>query len=208
MSSPPFPTGHGGLVQIVQIVPVDRGVPALPFHGAGCPALPQAAGWVEVAGLESALSDGGPVDWMVGDRPLVFLSVEATLYAFDRDCPICGASLGDGRLELDLLRCSRCDRGFDPRQAGASVDGPGRLEPVPLIAADGTVRVVVGVCGAGDGAAADEAPDTASMASVIPGARADPLVALSFEDAAETASPFAPFAGLADPSLERADDVA
>ena len=42
-----------------------------------------------------------------------------------------------------MLRCPRCDAGFDVVHAGAGQNGTGHLEPIPLLVREGVLSIAV-----------------------------------------------------------------
>jgi Fe-S cluster biogenesis protein NfuA/nitrite reductase/ring-hydroxylating ferredoxin subunit len=65
------------------------------------------------------------------------------IYAYHDRCPACTSSLAGARLTGAVLRCPRCDAGFDVVHAGASVDGASHLEPIPVLLRDGVLSMAV-----------------------------------------------------------------
>jgi Fe-S cluster biogenesis protein NfuA/nitrite reductase/ring-hydroxylating ferredoxin subunit len=114
------------------------------------PAAPQGA-WAAAGGLPQ-LSGGGVMVKQVAGASVLFLRLEdGTPYAYRPECPGCGGSLEEGRLEgAGLvgaeLACPGCGHRYDVVRAGRCADAPDlHLEPVPLLVdAAGLVRVAVG----------------------------------------------------------------
>src|SRR5262249_53423427 len=98
-----------------------------------------------VVGSLPQLSSGGTLLKEVGGRPVVFLSLERTFYAYAAECPACKASLDGAALDGDELRCPGCSLRYDARHAGASLDSAGvQLEPIPLLQSDsGIVKIAL-----------------------------------------------------------------
>lgn len=92
--------------------------------------------------------DGTPADGVtalqVNGSRLAVARLDGQLYAYRDRCAACGASLDGGRLRGDLLECPTCACTFDARHAGRRDGGGAGLEPVPLLADEGGVRVAVG----------------------------------------------------------------
>jgi hypothetical protein len=51
--------------------------------------------------------------------------------------------LAGTRLTGTVLRCPRCDAGFDAVRAGAGVDANSHLEPIPVLVRDGVLSMAV-----------------------------------------------------------------
>jgi Fe-S cluster biogenesis protein NfuA/nitrite reductase/ring-hydroxylating ferredoxin subunit len=112
------------------------------FSGRALPLAPTT--WVEL-GAEAPAS-GATASVAVAGVPLLLANVGGTLLAYRDACAACGASLRDGELDGGALACPSCGRSFVLPLAGRSLDEEGeplQLAPVPLLAADGRVRVAV-----------------------------------------------------------------
>lgn len=97
--------------------------------------------WMPVGDLPA----GNPASLEVAGVPLLFLREGDRTYAYRDVCPQCGGTLHEGSLQGIELRCGSCGHRYDVRNAGRSLDGAGiHLQPVPLLARDGTVRVALG----------------------------------------------------------------
>jgi Fe-S cluster biogenesis protein NfuA/nitrite reductase/ring-hydroxylating ferredoxin subunit len=81
----------------------------------------------------------------VAGIPLLLCRTTEALYAYRDRCAACGGSFQGAALAGTALTCPACGHRFDVRQAGASVDGNCRLEPVPLLVEQGRCRVAVPV---------------------------------------------------------------
>ncbi len=80
----------------------------------------------------------------IGNVPLALCRLATGWYAYRNGCPGCGSALDGAALTGDVLTCPGCGRRYDARLAGRSVDGQDlHLDPVPLLAEDGTVRVAL-----------------------------------------------------------------
>jgi Fe-S cluster biogenesis protein NfuA/nitrite reductase/ring-hydroxylating ferredoxin subunit len=89
------------------------------------------------------LQDGAMRPLQVAAVPVLFLKAGGHLYAYRNHCPACEASLDAGVLESKMLSCRRGHR-FDVQRAGLSPDNPEiHLEPFPLLAAGGRVKISV-----------------------------------------------------------------
>jgi nitrite reductase/ring-hydroxylating ferredoxin subunit len=65
------------------------------------------------------------------------------LYAYQDRCGNCTGSLAGAKLDGAVLRCPRCDAGFDVVHAGAGLDGTSHLEPIPLLVREGVLSMAV-----------------------------------------------------------------
>jgi Fe-S cluster biogenesis protein NfuA/nitrite reductase/ring-hydroxylating ferredoxin subunit len=117
--------GHGGQ-QLLQIQPLHR-----------------PAGWTVLPGVAGLLPGERRVVEAAGVAVLV-CSAEGSLYAYRDACAACGAGLEEAVLAGAELGCAACGRRFDVTRAGRGLDGDGlHLEPLPLLADGGEVRVAV-----------------------------------------------------------------
>src|SRR4051795_9537844 len=130
----PAPAPAGGLLQIEMALPM---APA--GNGNGHEAWAMAGGMPELRG-------GGRVVKTIAGEPVLFASVDDTVYAYRPGCPACGASLAEGALLGTELACSGCAHRYEVRLAGRCLDDPElHLEPVPLLVDDaGLVKVALG----------------------------------------------------------------
>jgi Fe-S cluster biogenesis protein NfuA/nitrite reductase/ring-hydroxylating ferredoxin subunit len=130
----PAPTPAGGLLQIEMALPM-----APTGNGSGHEAWAMAGGMPELRG-------GGRVVKTVAGEPVLFASVDDTVYAYRPGCPACGASLAEGALLGTELACSECAHRYEVRLAGRCLDDPElHLDPVPLLVDDaGLVKVALG----------------------------------------------------------------
>ena len=79
----------------------------------------------------------------LGSR-IVLSRVDGILYAFRDACPACGSLMGGGNVNGSLLVCPSCNKNYDPRLAGRSIESRGlHLEPVPLLEDRDGVRVAI-----------------------------------------------------------------
>jgi len=119
---------------------VEGVVPAAPgqhFH------LPKGApSWTIVGKTDEVAShDLNAVD--VNGTRVLLLKLGENLYAYRDVCPECQSALDTGALDHDTLSCPGGHR-FDVRHAGAGLDHQEyHLDPFPLIAANGFVKVSV-----------------------------------------------------------------
>jgi Fe-S cluster biogenesis protein NfuA/nitrite reductase/ring-hydroxylating ferredoxin subunit len=101
--------------------------------------------WEVVEGLDG-LEPGRLAGIEVGGAGVVVCSVGGELYAYRDRCPACGAALaGAAVLEAAVLTCGACRERYSARLAGRGIDRPElHLDPLPLLAGDGGVRLAVG----------------------------------------------------------------
>jgi Fe-S cluster biogenesis protein NfuA len=130
MTAPPEPA-------LLQIGPRPGGVTAVP-PGAG----PQAGGeWVALPDIGPPSSR--PVTASAGGMAVLVCSVRGTLYAYRDACASCGASMGAGQLDREVLTCP-CGARYDVCRAGQGLGGlAAHLDPLPLLADSQGVRVAV-----------------------------------------------------------------
>jgi Fe-S cluster biogenesis protein NfuA/nitrite reductase/ring-hydroxylating ferredoxin subunit len=75
---------------------------------------------------------------------ILIANVQGSLLAFRDACAACGEPLADGELKGGVLACPRCERRFYLPRAGRSMDEERLLlEPVPLLAQNGGVRIAI-----------------------------------------------------------------
>ncbi|MGX9791023.1 NifU family protein [Mycobacterium sp. MMS18-G62] len=91
----------------------------------------------------AALQDGEVGGFLVAGAPVLACRVGENLFAYGDRCGNCTASLAGAQLEGAVLRCPRCDAGFDVIRAGAGLDGSGHLDPIPLLVRDGVLSMAV-----------------------------------------------------------------
>ena len=143
---------------IQKVAPDVEGIEADTGSDAAAPALlqltvsddlrdgPAADGtWTAAGGLPQ-LSGGGTLVKDVSGESLLFLRVDADLFAYRPRCASCGESLEEAELAGAELTCASCASHYDVRRAGRCLDAPElHLEPVPLLVGeDGLVKVAVG----------------------------------------------------------------
>jgi Fe-S cluster biogenesis protein NfuA len=101
------------------------------------------ADWQAVPEL-SGLAPGGLRSVTVAGGRVIVCRCGDTLLAYRDACPTCGSSLVDGVLTGDRLACPSCAAGYDVRLAGRG-DGGTHLDPLPLLADGGEVRIATAV---------------------------------------------------------------
>jgi nitrite reductase/ring-hydroxylating ferredoxin subunit len=101
--------------------------------------------WEVVEGLEG-LEAGALTAVEVGGAEVVVCRVAGELYAYRDRCPACGAGLAAAAgLQAEVLACGSCRQRYDVRLAGRGLDRPElHLDPLPLLAGNGGVRLAVG----------------------------------------------------------------
>jgi Fe-S cluster biogenesis protein NfuA/nitrite reductase/ring-hydroxylating ferredoxin subunit len=101
--------------------------------------------WAMAGGMPE-LSNGGPLLKEVSGEPVLFVKLDANLYAYRPACPGCGESLAGAGLNGVELECTSCRNRYDVLRAGRCLDAPQlHLEPVPLLVdRDGLVKVALG----------------------------------------------------------------
>lgn len=89
---------------------------------------------------------------LVGDTAAVVCNVAGSLYAYADRCAVCGSGLTGAELEGALLACPGCAQRYNVVRAGrgssgseqvAATRGTVHLDPLPLLAENGGVRIAV-----------------------------------------------------------------
>ena len=100
-------------------------------------------GWEEVSDIHSLASSCVRMVEVSG-RPVLFCRLGESLYAYGNDCPGCGRTLNDARLEMTNLVCTHCGQQYDVIRAGRGLDQPSlHLEPFPLLVEQGRTKVAL-----------------------------------------------------------------
>jgi Fe-S cluster biogenesis protein NfuA/nitrite reductase/ring-hydroxylating ferredoxin subunit len=89
------------------------------------------------------LASGEVGGFLVAGGPALACRVGEDLYAYQDRCGNCTGSLAGAKLDGAVLRCPRCDAGFDVVHAGAGLDGTAHLEPIPLLVREGVLSMAV-----------------------------------------------------------------
>jgi Fe-S cluster biogenesis protein NfuA/nitrite reductase/ring-hydroxylating ferredoxin subunit len=98
--------------------------------------------WMVIDDL-GRLEDGEMRFREVSGVPIIFLKAGGNLFGYRNRCPACSASLEGAVLESTSLTC-RSGHHFNVQRAGLCPDNPEmHLEPFPLLAANGKVRISV-----------------------------------------------------------------
>ena len=79
----------------------------------------------------------------VGGATLAIACIEGTLLAFIDCCPACSSPVTAGTLLGGILACPECGGSYELPRAGLATDGGAQLDPVPLLADSGGVRVAL-----------------------------------------------------------------
>jgi nitrite reductase/ring-hydroxylating ferredoxin subunit len=102
----------------------------------------EAPEWLQVHNAAD-LAEGGMMTIHEGNEPLVLCKLGNQFYAYYDRCPGCNMPLHLGSLEGGTLTCQLAHR-YDIRHAGRGVDGNClHLEPLPLLAQNGAVKVAL-----------------------------------------------------------------
>ncbi len=97
--------------------------------------------WNIINGLET-LNTGTLLAKTVQQESLLFCLIAGTYYAYRNRCRNCNARLDQGKLEHTTLICFTCNKQYDLCRAGRCLDTPSLfLEPIPLLAKDGQIKV-------------------------------------------------------------------
>jgi Fe-S cluster biogenesis protein NfuA/nitrite reductase/ring-hydroxylating ferredoxin subunit len=98
--------------------------------------------WQPVPEL-AELGDGEVGGFSVAGATALACRLGEEFYAYRDRCPNCTGSLAGAQLHDAVLRCPRCDAEFDVVHAGAGIDGPAHLEPLPVLVRDGVLSMAV-----------------------------------------------------------------
>lgn len=102
-----------------------------------------APGWVPLPDVGPPSSR--PVSATAAGTAVLVCAVRGTLYAYRDACAACGAAMGDGLLEREILTCPACSAQYNVRLAGQGVADPdAHLDPLPLLSDSQGVRVAIG----------------------------------------------------------------
>lgn len=102
------------------------------------------AAWQPVPAL-AELAPGEVGGFLVGSTTALVCRVGDDVYAYVDRCPNCTGSLAGTQLRGAMLRCPRCDAGFDAVHAGTGLDGhqDDHLEPIPVLLRGGVLSMAV-----------------------------------------------------------------
>ena len=98
--------------------------------------------WHSLDGADS-VAEGRIQSAEVGGATLAVARIDGTLLAFLDCCPSCSSPVTGGTLLGGILACPECASSFDLPRAGLATDGGAQLDPVPLLADSGGVRVAL-----------------------------------------------------------------
>lgn len=98
--------------------------------------------WQPVPAL-AELAAGEVGGFLVAGTVVLACRVGADVYAYRDRCPRCTESLAGAQLRGTRLRCPRCGAVFDAVHAGAGVEQPEHLDPVPVLMRDGVLSMAV-----------------------------------------------------------------
>jgi Fe-S cluster biogenesis protein NfuA/nitrite reductase/ring-hydroxylating ferredoxin subunit len=132
----------GGGPQLIQLEPRRRPGAGVPEPSAGASPAPR---WATID-AHDAPARIGVAGVEVGGEHVVLCRPgdDDALFAYRDRCPGCGASLAAAAVLASTLACASCGRAFDVRLAGRATDGGDlHLDPLPLLADDGRIRVAV-----------------------------------------------------------------
>jgi Fe-S cluster biogenesis protein NfuA/nitrite reductase/ring-hydroxylating ferredoxin subunit len=106
--------------------------------------LPLRVSWIT---LETAGPPPGSLETVSPDGvSLALVRLGDTFYAYRNACPGCGGAFAGDCLRAAALACPGCGAEYDVRLAGRPLSGSDScLEPVPLLARDGAIRVALPV---------------------------------------------------------------
>jgi len=114
-------------------------------HGGRQPANLAGSSWIAL-GQPPQPGPGGLAAVDLPGVRVVVCKVDESWYAYRDSCPSCGAFLAGGALQHEVLACPACGCRYDVRRAGGCIDGDGlHLEPLPLLAEQGALRIAVPV---------------------------------------------------------------
>ena len=99
------------------------------------------AAWHELAG--AAVDEGRIQSLEAEGIALAVARIEGTLLAFRDCCATCNSPITEGTLLGGVLACPECATRYDLPRAGLAVEGGAQLDPVPLLAEAGGVRVAL-----------------------------------------------------------------
>jgi Fe-S cluster biogenesis protein NfuA/nitrite reductase/ring-hydroxylating ferredoxin subunit len=105
-----------------------------------------AGSWVAVPEL-AGLAPGEVGGFAVAGQAVLACRLGEDVLVYRDHCPGCENSMAGAVLAADeaVLRCPVCRAHFDIVRAGARLDGPGHLEPLPVLVRDGRLSVAIPV---------------------------------------------------------------
>lgn len=102
----------------------------------------QGAAWHSLNAAEAVVEGRVQAIDAVGST-LAVARVSGDLLAFVDCCPVCGSTVASGTLLGGILSCPDCGTSFELPRAGLATEGTAQLDPVPLLAESGGVRVAL-----------------------------------------------------------------
>lgn len=81
--------------------------------------------------------------FLVAGTTALVCRIGDVVFAYRDRCAHCTDSLAGARLTGTALQCPRCHRRFDVVHAGAGLDGPEHLEPIPVLVRGGVPSMAV-----------------------------------------------------------------
>jgi nitrite reductase/ring-hydroxylating ferredoxin subunit len=126
---------------------VQVGSNAGPGDGNGAPAgaaeVETLPSWFPVRDL-AEVEEGAMRPAAVAGNALVVANVDGSLLAYRDRCADCSAPLQGSTLVEGVLCCAGCGRRYYLPRAGRSLDDDGlQLDPIPLLAENGSIRVAL-----------------------------------------------------------------
>ena len=113
-----------------------------PYRAAEPDPEPVSGGWHALADPPS-LSPGQLARLELGGVPVLLIRTDTQRYAYRDRCSACAAGLAEGVLDGSILTCPGCSAAYDIALAGRSTAGEDHLEPLPLLADRGGVRIAI-----------------------------------------------------------------
>jgi Fe-S cluster biogenesis protein NfuA/nitrite reductase/ring-hydroxylating ferredoxin subunit len=98
--------------------------------------------WHPLAAAES-VAEGRIQVAEVGGATLAVARIDGTLLAFLDCCPACSSPVAAGTLLGGILACPECGASYELPRAGLATNGGAQLDPVPLLADAGGIRVAL-----------------------------------------------------------------
>ncbi len=99
--------------------------------------------WFPIRDMQP-VGEGQLVGAAVAGTPLIVANVDGSLLAYRDHCTACDSTLGASSLDDGVLSCPSCKRRYYLPRAGRSLDDEQiQLEPIPLLAEGGSVRVAL-----------------------------------------------------------------
>ncbi len=113
-----------------------------PYRQAEPDPEPVGGGWHALDDPPS-MSPGQLARVELGGVPVLLIRTDTQRYAYRDSCAACSAGLSEATLDGDVLTCPACSAAYDVAIAGRATKGDGHLEPLPLLADGGGVRIAI-----------------------------------------------------------------